>query len=491
MKPLSAKASYKTTSLALTAGVTLLVIVLNLVLFGLVDGYGLYLYTATKYEHQLSEGIESFLGDLENKGHEVKIRFCMNEEDLSSDVVYSLVWNTACQLANTFDFIEVDTINLFTNPDEAAKYLYREEINPETGLSEQVKVNLSRQSVIIDGGKHHVVQSLASFFQLDSNQTITAYRGEEVMASGVRYVVTDNHPKAYYTTNHGEKYSLSMLNLLVCAGYEVTPIDLLQEAPEDTDGVVFISVPVYDFVKGGEGVRGEIEKLEEFMQKGGMVIACLDPLTANTKELEALLSRWGITVTHQTVRDYDLSLPTDDFVLVTDYAGGEEAKALQALVQQDNDNRVILREASSLSLSEVEGKTVSPLLLSSKTAKAYKEDKVVSSDGQFTLSALSTNTQNGGGVLVTASYYFTANDALDSNEYGNSDFVYGVLSRYGDMPVPLSANSLRIENRRLENLSAKEARVYTVLLAVVLPLAVLSVGTVLLLRRRRGRRSEG
>ena len=44
-----------------------------------------------------------------------------------------------------------------------------------------------------------------------------------------------------------------------------------RETPEDTGGVIFISVPVYDFVKGGEGVRGEIEKPEEFMQKGGNI----------------------------------------------------------------------------------------------------------------------------------------------------------------------------------------------------------------------------
>ena len=489
MKRLSEKLGYKSTSAAILVGVVLLVAVLNLALYGVVDGYRLYLYAETKYEHTLSEGAEDFLGDLRGEGHEVKIRFCMAEQDLSADPIYSLVWNTASQLSQKFDFIKVDCINLLTHPDDAAKYLYKEEINPETGLPEQVQVaNLSRQSVIVDGGKQHVLQSLASFFVLDDKEMITAYRGEEVMTAAVRYVVTENHPKAYYTTSHGEKLSLPLLQLLVSAGYEVTPIDLLKDTPTDTNGLLLIATPAYDFVKGGEGVRGEIEKMEEFMENGGLVVACLDPLSANTKELEALFSRWGIGVTHETVKDNNLSTDTDGYSLVTEYAQNEEATALKQAVYRNGAARVILKEASSLTVSAAEGKTTAPLLLSSSSSKTYKADKITSGEGRFPLSAVSIDTASGGGVLVTASYYLGANDALESNEYGNSDFLFAVMARYGERPVPLSATRLRIDNRRLEDLSMGEARVYTVLLVGVLPLAVALTGVAVLLRRRNGRR---
>ena len=490
MKQLSVKTNYKRINLAIIAGVTLLVVVLNLVLFGVVDAFGLYLYTATTYEQPLSSGVVDYLGDLEGKGHEVKIRFCMSEDDLTADPIYNLVWETACELAETFSFVSVDTISLLTHPDAVSKYLYKEQVNPETGLTETVQVaNLSRQSVIIDGGKHHVLQSLASFFVLDEQKLITSYRGEEVMAGAVRYVTADSHPKAYYTTNHGEKVSLPMLELLVCAGYDITPIDLLSETPTDTEGILLISTPAYDFVKGSAGVRGEIEKIEEFMQGGGLVLACLDPLSANTRALEELLFRWGISVTHEAVRDNQLSTTTDGYTLVTEYAENQTAQELKNFLYQYNQARVVLREASSLTVSEVEGKTVAPLLLSSSSAKTYSEAGVTSDAGNFPLSALSLDNQSGGGVLVTASYYLAATDALDSNDYGNSDFFFGVIEKYAHQKTPVSAQRLQMDNRRLEDLSIGEARVYTLFLTVVLPLVPLFVGGVVLLRRRSGRRN--
>ena len=491
MKQPSMKFGYRSVNLAIIAGVTLLVVVLNLVLYGVVDAYRLYLYTETKYEQNLSLGVEDFLGDLEGRGHEVKIRFCMGEEELSSDPVYSLVWNTACQLSEKFDFISVDTIHLLTNPDQVEKYLYKEQLNPETGLTEKVQVaNLSKQSVIIDAGKTHVLQTLASFFVLDENQTITSYRGEEVMTGAVRYAVAEEHPKAYYTVNHGEKTSLPMLSLLVCAGYEVTPIDLLSETPTDTNGILLISTPAYDFVKGQEGVRGEIEKLEEFMEGGGLVIACLDPLSANTRSLEELFSRWGVEVTHEAVRDNQLSTTTDGFTLVTEYGANPEAEGLRDYLYQYNRARVVLKEASSLAVKEVAGKTVAPLLISSPSAKTYQGEGVVSEAGNFPLSAISLDQTSGGGVVVTASYYLGATDALDSNDYGNSDFLFGIMSRYGGQKTPVSAKRLLIENTRLEDLSIREARIYTFLLVCVLPLATLGTGAAVILRRRGGRRTK-
>ena len=107
MKRLSEKLGYKSTSAAILVGVVLLVAVLNLALYGVVDGYRLYLYAEAKYEHTLSEGAEDFLGDLCGEGHEVKIRFCMAEQDLAADPIYSLVWNTASQLSQKFDFIQL------------------------------------------------------------------------------------------------------------------------------------------------------------------------------------------------------------------------------------------------------------------------------------------------------------------------------------------------------------------------------------------------
>ena len=94
---------------------------------------------------------------------------------------------------------------------------------------------------------------------------IIVYLSNEESSFELELTWLEEHPQAYSTVNHGEKTSLPMLSLFIRAGYEVTPIDLLSETPTDTNGILLISTPAYAFVKGQEGVRGEMEKLEELV----------------------------------------------------------------------------------------------------------------------------------------------------------------------------------------------------------------------------------
>ena len=483
MPSILSKTNYRFANAAISGSVLILVIVLTLVLYGLAQGYSLYLFAETQYTHQVHDSTIDFLSDLENDGRTVRIRFCMSEEQLQDDPVYRLVWNTAHQLKEKLPCISVETINLMRDPEEVEPYLFRWVENEQTGEKEWVQVaTATRQTVIFDGETTHTMQSLSQFFHLDANQRITAYNGEQVMAAAVRYVLTDTHPKAYYTGSHGEVATAPLLNLLTCAGYEVTPIDLMHETPEDEKGILLIATPVYDFVEGAEGVTAEIEKIEDFMARGGLVIACLDPLSSNTTHLKALFARWGIVVEDGIVRDSENAITTDGYTLVASFGEGVEGKGLSELIGEDA--RVILREASPLTVHLAEGKTTEPLLVSSSASKMYAHSGVVSDEGNFPLSAISIDQKSGGGVLVVASYYLGATDALESDEYGNSNFVLGAIGRYRGVKVPLSREKLRLDHDRLENLTMGEARRYTLLLTTLVPALVVVAGVVVLLRRK-------
>ncbi len=475
---------YTRVSTALISAFLALVAVLNVAVYALAEHFGWYLYTKEHYEHRVGEPIHDYLSALSAEG-EVSLLFCMNEEELRGDVVYRLVWETARQLAERHDFITVETVNIFTDPERVERYRYETETDPDTGETTRRQINrITTQSVIIDGGAQFMVQPLSAFFVLNANNETEAYNGEEVMAAMVRWVLTDPHPTAYVSTNHGEVADKSFYNLLVCAGYRVLPIDLMQEELTDTAGILVVSNPRYDFIRGQTGVRAELEKIEEFLDAGGLLVMGIDPLTSGLVKLEAFLAGWGIAVSDATIRDRGQSITADGYTLVASYADSDAGATLARRTGEYGAGRVIVREASPLMLSEREGKEVGALLRASPDSAAYADGKLQSSEGNFTIAALSRDSGGGGAVFVVSSVYLAAHDALESDEYGNEAFLYSLLDNYAGATPPFGATMVVIGSYLLENLTMREAHLYTLLLVGVLPLAVAGAGVVVLRRRK-------
>lgn len=478
--------------------VLLLAVLLNMVFYALTETFSLYLYAETKYEHTIGPGVKDGLAAANGAGDPVEIIFCMPEDALQDDPVYRLVRETARQLDEAFDFLSVRAVNAVARPDEVDDYRYVLQKDEETGAYTRVEAyTVGRESVIVAGPLSHTVLSMPSFFVLDDNNSIEAYRGEEVMTGMILYALSDTHPKAYITQSHGESAGTGLYDLLVCAGYELTPIDLLSQTPEDTDGIFVISNPTYDFYRGGTGVEAEIEKLRAYMEAGGFVMIFLDPLACWDGEgqcklpnLFELMAEWGMSPTPAIIRDNAASVTSDGYTLVVAYAEDEEAQALRQTAQPYNTSRIILREAAALSVSDAEGKTAAPLLRTSATAAAYFGDRQLSAEGNYAVAGVSTMdapaSGRAGGMSVCTSYYLGARDALGSDEYGNTSFLYALLSRYRGQATPLGATKLRIGSTLLRDLTVREARLWALAVVGLPTLAVAAVGFVLL-RRRRGR----
>ncbi len=468
--------------LGLLAGVILVVVLFNVVIYGLANQNKWYFYTEEQYVHTITGNTDTYF----QNATPVTILFCDSKEALEGDIVYNLVWQTANQLASRYDFITVETVNIFTNPSRVEPYKYKwdEEtgdyaIDPETG--KRIKAyDINTSSVIFAGEGDHIVLPMSGFFVLDSNQTINAYNGEEIMASMVKWAMTDKHPVAYFTANHGETYSSVFYNRLVCAGYRVQPIDLLTEELTE-DGILIISNPLYDFVEGNQdkGIRAELEKMDDFLTAGGSMYVMLDPLVTNTVRLDAFLAKWGIQRQKMTVKDTVESVTTDGYALITRYAEGD----IQDAMTEMDSGRVVLRHASPLVLTPVAGKEVAPVLTASPTSGAYYNGEMVDSSGNYTLAATSRG-ENGGGIFVVSSVYLTAYDAMTTNEYGNRDLLLLMLNRLSGREVPMGCSYLIFSPTTLEDLTMGEARLWAAFVCVLVPLGIVTAGGIVLLRRR-------
>ncbi len=464
-------------------------VVFNVVVYGLSNRYTWYFYEEESYSHTISHATDQYLESLESLG-QVKILFCDSPDALEADKVYNLVWQTANQFAERYDFITVENVNIYTHPEkvERYKYLWDEETNdyakdPETG--DRIKAaDINTSSVIFAGSHDHIVLGMSNFFVLDENSIITAYNGEEITASMIRWTLTENHPVAYFTASHGESYTSAFYNRLICAGYQVKAIDLLTEELDEA-GILVISNPQYDFVEGNpeKNIRAELEKMDEFLEKGGTVYAMMDPLVTNTVRLDAFFRKWGIQREKMTVKDPDQSVTQDGYSLICQYENEGLGMELAQEMDKINAGRVVIGQASPLTLTPVEGKTVSSILKASGGASGHHNGEIADTRGNYSLAAVSQD-KNGGSVFVVGSANFTAIDAMTTNEYGNRDLIFLLFQRLSGADVPTGCTFLMFSPTTLENLTMGEARLWTCLVAVLVPVAVCAVGVFTVVRRR-------
>lgn len=485
---------------ALTAVFIAAIVAVNVVIYGLATHFGWYFYTGEHYEHTIGHATDAYLSEVADRG-EVRLLFCSSADALEADAVYNLVWQTAKQYAERYDFLKIENINIYTNPELVKPYKYRREadgsytVDPENGGL--VKINdISTASVIFVSDADFAVLTMESFFVLATDKTITAYSGEEVTAAMIRRVLTTERPIAYFTTKHGETYSAAFNRRLLFAGYNAREIDLWQETPEVGDGnILVISNPRYDLDRGdaSAGVRGELDRMEEFLSAGGSVYIMLDPLLTGTTGLEKFLGDWGITPRRivegdrrdaVTVRDSANAVTTDGYGLVTSFGDSDLAREISREMEAAGAGRVIVREAMPLDLTEREGKTVSSLLTASATATAHANGKTVDSAGGYTVAAVSRDNTTGGGVFAVGSVFLTAQDTITTNEYGNKDLIFLVFRHLSGAAVPIGTTYLLFSSGTLEGLTMRAARLWTVLVAVIVPVAVGATGFVLVRRRR-------
>ncbi len=483
-----AAGGYSGFSLALIALVIAIVFVLNMIVYGLAERFSWYAYTTPKYEHRIGNATEPYFEALGTEGKTVRIRFCAPADELKADVASKLVYQTALQFEEKYDFIEVDHINIYIDPHEANQYRGLS-IDPATG-EETEKNSISTETVIIDNGRSptdFMVLRLSSFYMLDSNASILAYNGEEIMAAMIHRVLTKDEKTVYFTTNHGESSSAIFYNLLVCSGYNVDELDLRgSDVPEDAE-IIVISNPIYDFerAQAGSGVISEIDRLAGFLERGGMLYVMLDSLAGELPHLEDLLSEWGLARENATVRDVAGSLTSDGLTLLAEFGSGSAADRIARRVSSSTDASVVLRSVAPIKLNagNTAGASVEAILRSGAGSAAYANGKQVSSGGSYPIAALARR-ESGGSIFLVSSIFMTAQDAISSNRYANADLLYAVFEEVSGAAVPLGCTVIDFETERLEGLTMGTVYFLTVLLVAVLPIAVLSVGAVIRIRRR-------
>ena len=424
------KLKYGGTSIAITALVLALVIIVNLIFALFVQRFSLYIDLTPDYHFTISDECYELIGgsaknspinmvkhfrfvnewcnkeykltpDMPNYRDEnvkINILFCLERDVLLAEETSEYVVRNAEELKTKFpEYISVEFVDSRRNPSRFTKYLSS---NTET---------IDRESVIIECGAEYRINSLRSFYRFNEAGEPFAYNGEKTLASSILAVTRSESPLACYTTNHGEsfpegtanengKLEAPFLNALKDAGYRTQALDLSREEIPEECRLMIVYDPKHDFISGkdGSGAQSELDKLDDYLANKNALMVFMNPDAYDgakgLENLEEFLAEWGLAFRRDgadpyLVRDEVNSILGDSSVLESVYAendlsagwtssitsGAGEAKQ----VAIPNGAAITYADGYPLGHSSTFNRTVYDLLVSSDTAKAFAGDREI------------------------------------------------------------------------------------------------------------------
>lgn len=356
--------------------------------------------------------------------------------------------------------------------------------------------NASTGSLIVVSGENSEVLNAAELYEYDYSDYYTTgaanvtFGGEKQISSAIYKLTAAAESHAYYTTNHGEQALTSTLtDALESQNLTVSALDLLsQTIPEDCDLLV-INDPAQDF-SGAGSLVDELGQLRSYLSNGGRVLLLTDSYYS-TPNLDAVMAEFGLTRTEGLVVEGDTNHYLNGYpalYLLPDYASTEESTALDGV---NTSRRVLLQMAQGITLTETEHVVSDALLVSSDSAyskpEGYEMTTTEKADGDiagpFTLAAYARNEDTGAQVIwVTCGNM--DNEGIYQVIPGNVTFLQGCAASLAGQESAVLIDSKALEAAPLE-VPSIAASTLGLLFVIVLPAALLAVGAVVVVLRRR------
>ena len=308
----------KSTRTKIFTVITLLIVVLAIALTLVLNHVGmmntLFLDLTHEGLYTLTDVMKKECSFVENLDEKIEIIFCTDPDRLISQTVTRVVYYMSIMLDNTFENIEVRTVNASLNPTAVSKY-------KTTSLKE-----LSASDVIIAYGDRYRVVNAETFWLRNTSEEIFSYNGEYKMASIIKSVSAYNSAgtaTAYFLTGHGETYYdatrpnddpdnaalLDFVYALEDAGLKIKHLDLstVDRIPDDC-ALLVINNPLSDFepepgMENSFGYVSPLEKIDRYLVSNyGSLIVAKDFKT-ELPLFEGFLREWGFEFVNALVKD--------------------------------------------------------------------------------------------------------------------------------------------------------------------------------------------
>ena len=328
-----------------------------------------------------------------------------------------------------------------------------------------------------------------SNYYLNGSSSVT-FDGESKLTAALYRLTSGEERHAYYTTNHGEQALTDTLKAaLENQNLAVSALDLLSgDIPDDCD-LLIINVPAQDLSSAG-ALLDEMSALRSYLEQGGKLLVTTDSYN-KTPNLDALLAEFGLSRTEGLVVEGDSSHVLNSYppyYLLPDCASAAESGILDGV---DKNRKVLLQMAQGITLTETENVISEALLTTSDSAYSKaagyemttleKEDG--DPDGPFTLAAYARR-EDTEAEVVWVNCGNMDNEGIYQVVPGNVSFLQACAATLAGQE-----NTALIESKALDAAPITVANSTSVglglIFVILLPAAVLAVGGVVVVLRRR------
>ena len=327
--------------------------------------------------------------------------------------------------------------------------------------------------------EQYAIENIYSYDVFDADNEIT---------SAIDYVTTDKLPVVYAITGHGEAdISETIISMLDYNNILVESLNLMTSQIPENASMVVVNVPTSDITEA------EKDTLIAYINGGGKVYTITDASNYSPSEmpnLTAVANHCGMDSYDGVVLENNTSYySTYKYFLVPRL---QSCKVTQSVDNVANVTIVMSRAHAITKLKDYDGAmTVSPILLTSEDAYIIGADETVrekqDSDvaGQFYLGAIAEDASTGGAFVWYSSSLIGDDMSYYYVNYNNLYISAYSITENCDKPQAITIDSVALSTASNLTFTETDIIVWTAIIQIVIPLAVLVPGIVLWIRRRR------
>lgn len=499
---------YGSFATALTIFVIAAIVLVNVVATMLFDRFPITLDLTSGSIYTITEETAEFIESIDTP---VEITVLDTEEEYRA--ISSYTAQTVELLKNYTQHnagITVKYIDMLSNPDFVANYTQTLSagdiiVEPSGGAHERVKVVSLTDLLNVPDDYSYLLQYAQNYGEEyvhmalvagESSRQITLTSNAEQAITSAIMTVTDQNPitVAVLTYPGANEADISGLtDLLDVNGYLITNIDIQSGELTDDIDLAIIPAPKVDYT------TLEITKIENWLQGGGMLekdlIYVASASQPETPNLDGLLYKYGITVEPKIIYETDtarwMGQDTPSYTL-QDIATENYLKDVTNL-----DRSFFVPDARAISTRfENVDSTYScePVIVSSPSSELrdmYQTDNGTQERGSFNSVVVAkqkkvnqdTHISTYTYVVVFGSELILEPSVIRNPGFNNGDFTISMLNEITGKSEGITITPKSVASETFE-ITTSQTRALTLVFALIIPVAVLAVGTVVWIRRR-------
>lgn len=399
-----------------------------------------------------------------------------------------------CEAGQEDSYVEA-LLDRYVAMNDNIKVIKKDPVVYPSFASKYTSDTLSNNSLIVVCGDRSRVVGYNDIFVTDysnyytTGKTSTSFDGESQLTSAIGYVTSEDLPKVYTLTGHGEKsLSSSFSNAISKENIDLEELSLVsqEKVPEDAQCLIIIS-PASDISSD------EKDMILSYLKGGGSLLLFTDynETEVNMVNLEGLMSDYGVQKIDGVVLEGD----TDYCYRAANWLLPEiESHTITSPLVSGN-RYVLMPQAQGIEEldSHRDTITITELLTTSDAAyskvnistEGYNEKESGDAEGPFSLGVAIKETSDDAetNIVWYSSSYLLDDSANEVVSGGNQDLVLNTLGYLTDKEDSISIHSKSLSFDSLIITSAQASRM-KVLLIVVVPVVFLGVGAYVCIRRK-------